>query len=58
MAILYRHVRPDKDEVFYIGIGKNEKRAYSKVNRNKYWHNIVSKNNGIYDIEILFEDLT
>ena len=30
MAIVYRHIRLDKNEVFYIGIGKTEKRAYEK----------------------------
>lgn len=25
MAIVYRHTRIDKNEVFYIGIGKDEK---------------------------------
>lgn len=56
MAILYRHIRLDKNEPFYIGIGLTEKRAYSKKNRNKLWKNIVSKST--YEIEILFEDLT
>ena len=55
MAILYRHIRLDKDEPFYIGIGKDESRAYSKRNRTKYWHNITNKG---YDIEILFDDLS
>ena len=35
MAILYRHIRLDKNVPFYIGIGKDIKRAYSKSNRNK-----------------------
>ena len=55
MAVLYRHIRLDKDEPFYIGIGKDESRAYSKRNRTKYWHNITNKG---YDIEILFDDLS
>ena len=33
---LYRHIRLDLGSPFYIGIGKTEKRAYSKKNRNKY----------------------
>lgn len=56
MAYLYRHIRLDKNEVFYVGIGKSLERAYSKKNRNKYWNHIVSKSS--YEIEILFSDLT
>lgn len=61
---LYRHIRPDKDEPFYIGIGAKTKqdlqyytfyRSYDKRGRNNLWHSIVDKNNGKYDIEILFE---
>ena len=28
--IVYRHIRLDKNEVFYIGIGKNLSRAFAK----------------------------
>ncbi len=58
MAYLYRHVRLDKNEVFYIGIGsdRNFKRAYEKTNRNRYWKNTVNKS--AYEVEILLEDLT
>jgi hypothetical protein len=55
MAVVYRHIRLDKNEVFYIGIGKEEKRAYEKY-RNKHWNHIVAKTK--YEIEILFDDLT
>lgn len=27
MAIVYRHIRLDKNEPFYIGIGKDEKKS-------------------------------
>jgi len=60
---LYRHIRLDKNEPFYIGIGsklnsytnfKQEyKRAFSKCNRNNYWKNIVFKTK--YEVEILYE---
>jgi hypothetical protein len=53
MAIVYQHRRLDTNEVFYIGIGKEKNRAYSKLNRNKYWKNIV--NNYGYDIDILID---
>jgi hypothetical protein len=52
--LVYRHIRLDKNEPFYIGIG-NEKRPYEKRNRNKIWNNIVSKTD--YEVEILFYDL-
>ncbi len=62
MAYLYKHIRLDNNEPFYIGIGedsiKNQgkyKRANSK-NRNKFWKNIVNKT--LYKVEILFENLT
>lgn len=56
MAVLYRHIRLDKNEPFYIGIGKDEKRAYSKQSRNTYWRGIVKKTD--YEVEILFDNLT
>ena len=55
MAVLYRHIRLDKNEPFYVGIRDIEKRAYNKVNRTKLWKNIANKG---YEVEILFEDLT
>jgi hypothetical protein len=59
MAYVYRHIRKDKNEVFYIGIGMNDdgyKRAYSKRNRNHYWNNII--NISEYSIDILSDGLT
>jgi len=56
MAIVYRHIRLDTNEVFYIGIGKNEKRAYQVHNRrNIYWRNIVKKTD--YKVEITHKDI-
>lgn len=63
---LYRHIRPDKNEPFYIGIGtKNSKycgsykhlyqRAYNKEGRNKIWKDILKKNNGQFKVDILLE---
>ena len=57
MAIVYRHIRLDKNEPFYIGISdKDEKRPYTKSKRNKIWNDIVKKTD--YEVEILFDDLT
>jgi len=63
---LYRHVRLDKDEVFYIGVGTKYfekrdgkvganpyRRAFLKALRNPFWNNIVAKTD--YRVEILCE---
>jgi hypothetical protein len=59
MAYLYRHIRLDKNEPFYIGISNvndNYKRAYKKTSRNKHWSNIIKTTD--YDVEILIDNLT
>ena len=58
MAYVYRHIRKDLNEPFYIGIGSDlhYKRAYQIKSRNNFWHNIVSKTD--YDVEIIIDDLT
>jgi len=55
LPILYRHIRQDKNEPFYIGIGESESRAYEKRGRTAAWKNIAKKG---YDIEVLFDDLS
>lgn len=56
MAIVYAHYRKTDNEIFYIGIGKSEKRAYSKHSRNPYWGRIVNKCN--LTVDIIASDLT
>lgn len=56
MAFVYRHIRLDKNEPFYIGISKDQYRPYATKNRSKYWARIVNKSD--YRVEILFDDLT
>lgn len=58
MAYVYRHIRLDKNEPFYIGIGSDEKyhRAGEKTRRNNLWKKIVSKTD--YEIEILMDNIT
>jgi hypothetical protein len=60
MAYVYRHIRLDKNEPFYIGIGSDSdgkyKRAKSKDGRNNHWHNIIACTD--YKVQILFDDLT
>ncbi len=58
---LYRHIRLDKSEPFYIGIGTiregksfkgSHSRAYTNHTRNPIWTNIVVKTD--YKVQILF----
>lgn len=58
MPYVYRHIRLDKNEPFYIGIGskKDFYRAYEKRKRNKIWNDITSKTE--YAVDILFEDIS
>lgn len=55
MAYLYKHIRKDTDEVFYVGIGSDEdySRAHTTHKRNQFWKNVVNKTN--YDV-IIHED--
>lgn len=60
---IYRHIRLDKDEPFYIGVGTktsyadtfNEiyRRAFLKAGRNLLWKRIVAKTD--YQVEIIIE---
>lgn len=56
MAIVYIHKKYSDDLVFYVGIGKTIKRAYSNVNRNKFWKHTVEKHG--YTVEILKDNIT
>lgn len=58
MAYLYRHIRLDKNEPFYIGIGSDSmyQRANSNTHRNNHWKSITSITD--YRVEILFDDIT
>ena len=55
MACLYRHIRKDLNVPFYVGIGKNLNRAYSKSHRNNHWLSIVQKTE--YDVHIVFDEI-
>jgi hypothetical protein len=58
MAYVYKHIRLDNNQVFYIGIGKssNYDRAFSKKERNKYWYNIVNKCG--YQVDIIKDGIS
>ncbi len=58
MAYVYKHIRLDTNEIFYIGVGSDKpyyKRARTQYSRNKHWKNIVNKTS--YKIEIIKDDL-
>jgi predicted GIY-YIG superfamily endonuclease len=55
MAVVYRHIRLDKNEPFYIGISKNMERPYDKHRRNKHWKSIINRTG--YRVDILFDNL-
>jgi hypothetical protein len=62
---LYRHIRLDKNQPFYIGIGTKQPRTHNSIkseyrrahetNRKEsyIWNNIINKTS--YEVEILFE---
>lgn len=60
---IYRHIRPDTGDVFYIGLGRYQKkwkyqRAHTTKNRNIYWQRIVDKCEGHFIVNILLDNLT
>lgn len=57
-SYVYKHIRLDTNEVFYIGIGSQigYKRAHSKYNRNLHWKNVVNKTE--YIVEIVKDNLS
>ena len=52
---IYFHINPLKNEVFYVGKGK-DKRAWKKISRSTHWKNIVKKYG--YIIDIIEQNLT
>jgi len=52
---VYVHRNKENNEIFYVGIGKNN-RAWNKGGRNNFWNNYVKKHD--YYVEIVFEYLT
>jgi hypothetical protein len=60
MAYVYEHVRVDKNEVFYVGIGSDEEnkfiRAYSKKRRSKFWKDLTKHSN--YTVRIVVNNIS
>ena len=55
MAVVYRHTHDD-GTIFYIGIGKKLKRAYTKDRRSPIWKYAVNKYG--LNVEILHDDIS
>lgn len=55
MAIVYTHTRLDTNKIFYVGVGKNESRAYCKYRNNSHWNNVVNKTG--YKVDITHRDI-
>lgn len=55
MAIVYQHRRKDNNEIFYIGIGLTDKRAYHTKSRGKFWKDYISKYQ--YEVEITHRNI-
>lgn len=55
---VYRHIRLDTNQPFYIGIGckKNYARAFDFIKRSNYWLNIYNKSN--IRVDIIYDDLS
>jgi hypothetical protein len=60
MAYVYRHIRLDKNQVFYIGIGEDDggayKRAHNKTRRSSLWKNATK--NIEYTVEIVIDNIS
>ena len=54
---LYRHIRKDTNQVFYVGVGtgRNYERAKTRFGRNNIWNKIVNKTD--YEVEIMLDEL-
>lgn len=56
MAVVYKHIRLDTNEVFYVGIGKTKRRAFSKLHRNRHWRAVVAKTE--YSVFVVSENIS
>jgi hypothetical protein len=61
MAYVYSHTRLDKNEIFYIGIGKDDNkkynRAFSKKRRNNFWKNLTKNIKFHYNVDIIIDNI-
>lgn len=57
--VVYLHVNAENGDVFYVGIGKSEKRAYQTIQRTNFWKNYIQKhkyNVVFYEKQLTWED--
>lgn len=54
--VVYLHVKKGTNDVFYVGIGSNKRRAYSTASRNKHWRSVVDKYG--YEVRLVNTGLT
>lgn len=52
---VYKHIRLDTNEVFYIGIGV-KRRPYTKSGRSAFWKKVVTKTD--YQVEVIIENIS
>ncbi len=50
MAVVYIHLKPSTRDIYYVGIGNKEERAYNKTDRNIHWKRVYKKYGVIVDI--------
>ena len=57
-AYVYTHTRLDTNEIFYVGIGRQDNyiRASRVARRSVFWKNIVSKTG--WKVDIIYDNLT
>jgi len=55
MAIVYRHIRLDTNEPFYIGVSVRARRPFENKSRSADWTKVIESTG--YDVHILFEDV-
>jgi hypothetical protein len=53
---VYIHLNPKTKEVFYVGIGKNDRAWNKTAGRNQFWNNYVNKHG--FEVELIAENLT
>lgn len=56
--VLYRHIRPDKNQVFYIGIGTHARAYDFNWGRNRHWKAIHKLNNDQTEVEVMLDELS
>ena len=50
---VYIHLEPNTSKVFYVGESIKKTRPFDKRSRNSYWHHVVKKNKGKFDVYIV-----